>query len=164
MRSILLVGVSAIAAAPAAVVACGSPAPVSAPTTPRGPEPIDAATPDVDAGVCGGRCTGRAGSALVEALSFRARQAHRCYDNALAQDKSIRGKVIVRVRLGADGRVCDVNAQSEDAAMADVATCVAGFYRANTAARSFPPPDDGCIDVAVPINFVPRGEQSGSAP
>jgi hypothetical protein len=79
------------------------------------------------AGACGGRCSGRVGPALVDALGFRAKQAHRCYDDAPAIDKKVRGKVSVRLTIGADGRVCAVTARSDNTSMEDVAKCVAGF-------------------------------------
>ncbi len=43
------------------------------------------------------KCTGSSGSELETALQFREKQAHRCYDNALAQDPTLRGKVTVAV-------------------------------------------------------------------
>ena len=148
------------------VLACASPEPshpsvatvtVSAVTPPPS---VASATPVAD--VCAGRCAGHAGQALVEALGYRAKQAHRCYDNALAIDKTVRGRVIVQAKIGADGRVCAVSAKSDVAAMSDVATCVAEFYRGKTLGPSFPPPDDGCIEVAQPINFVPRVDDAGT--
>jgi hypothetical protein len=42
------------------------------------------------------RCTGTSGTELENALGFRAKQAHRCYDNALAQDPTLRGKLVPR--------------------------------------------------------------------
>ena len=68
------------------------------------------------------KCTGSAGSDVEAALSFRAKQSHRCYDNALAQDPTLarqgldrrahrlersgllRGRCEQRALLGALGR------------------------------------------------------------
>jgi hypothetical protein len=122
----------------------------AAPTT----EPTPAPSP------CGGKCPGRVGPALVDAIAKRAKQAHRCYDNALATDRTLRGKVTVRMMIGADGRVCEVNAESDNKAMGAVASCVAGFYRTGDA--QFPPPDNGCAVVNAPINFIPRADDAGA--
>jgi hypothetical protein len=168
MRPILALAVPVLAVGAAAVFACGSPEASHAtiPTATIGsvapPPPPDASAPEPVAGACGGRCSGRVGPALVDALGVRVKQAHRCYDNALAIDKTVRGKVSVRMKIGADGRVCDVTARSDNTSMVDVAKCVAAFYRANTGQLSFPLPDNGCVDVDLPINFVPRPDDAGA--
>ena len=99
------------------------------------------------------KCTGSAGSDVETALSFRAKQAHRCYDNALGQDPTLRGKVSIAVRIGSNGQACSAGVASNELASApSVATCVAGYFRG----QAFPAPKGGCVDVNIPINFVPR--------
>ena len=98
------------------------------------------------------KCTGSATSELTTALSFRAKQAHRCYDNALAQDSTLRGKVSIAVRVGANGSVCSAGVASNDMGTPVVANCVANYFKSSP----FPAPKGGCVDVNVPINFVPR--------
>jgi hypothetical protein len=75
------------------------------------PPPVEDAGPDAgkkityvpgtaslcDAKKCGGATT----SELETMLQFRVKQAHRCYDTALAQDPTLRGKVSIAVRVGA---------------------------------------------------------------
>ena len=107
-------------------------------------------------GPCPGSCPGHVGPALGDAIAKRAKQAHRCYDNDLAGDKTLRGRVTVRMTIGADGRVCQASAESDSKPMEAVASCVAGMYRANTGDLHFRSPDDGCAIVNAPINFVPR--------
>jgi hypothetical protein len=97
------------------------------------------------------KCGGATNSDLETALSFRAKQAHRCYDNALAQDPTLRGKVSIAVRIGSNGQACSAGVASNDIG-GNVANCVAGYFRG----QAFPAPRGGCIDVNVPINFVPR--------
>jgi hypothetical protein len=97
-------------------------------------------------------CTGAATQEVKNALAFRAKQAHRCYDTALAQDPTLRGKVSIAVRIGANGTVCSSSVASNDMGMQNVATCVANAFRGS----AMPLPKGGCIDVNVPINFVPR--------
>ena len=98
------------------------------------------------------KCMGSASSELETALQFRVKQAHRCYDNALAQDPTLRGKVTVSVRVGANGQVCSAGIASNEMGSPNVATCVAGYFRG----ANFPSPKGGCVDTNIPINFVPR--------
>ena len=99
------------------------------------------------------KCTGATNSEVEIALSFRAKQAHRCYDNALSQDPTLRGKVSIAVRIGSNGQACSAGVASNELASAPgVANCVAGYFRG----QNFPAPRGGCVDVNIPINFVPR--------
>ena len=99
------------------------------------------------------KCTGSTNSDVESALSFRAKQAHRCYDNALSQDPTLRGKVSIAVRIGSNGQACSAGVASNELASAPgVANCVAGYFRG----QNFPQPRGGCVDVNIPINFVPR--------
>ena len=50
---------------------------------------------------------------------------------------------------------------SDSTSMGEVAKCVAGFYRANPGELSLPLPDNGCVDVNLPIDFVPRPDDAG---
>lgn len=99
------------------------------------------------------KCTGSTNSEVETALSFRAKQAHRCYDNALGQDPTLRGKVSIAVRIGSNGQACSAGVASNELTSAPgVANCVAGYFRG----QNFPAPRGGCVDVNIPINFVPR--------
>jgi hypothetical protein len=99
-------------------------------------------------------CGGRSTSELETALSFRSRQAHRCYDNALTQDPTLRGKITISVRVGSNGITCPgaVNVVSNEMNSSTVASCVMGYYRG----QNFPAPSGGCLDATIPINFVPK--------
>jgi hypothetical protein len=101
------------------------------------------------------RCSGKVTDELETALGFRGKQAHRCYDQALAQDQTLKGRVGIRVRVAANGRVCSANVTSNDMGTPAVANCVAGTF-ARTG--SVPAPKNGCVDVELPINFVPGGK------
>lgn len=99
------------------------------------------------------RCTGTTTSDIETALAFRAKQSHRCYDNALGQDPTLRGKVSIAVRIGANGTACSAGVASNELSSAPgVASCVVNYFRG----QAFPPPKGGCVDVNIPINFVPR--------
>lgn len=99
------------------------------------------------------KCGGSTNSEIETALSFRAKQAHRCYDNALGQDPTLRGKVSIAVRIGSNGQACSAGVAANELTSAPgVANCVAGYFRG----QNFPAPKGGCVDVNIPINFVPR--------
>ena len=82
----------------------------------------------------------------------RAKKAHRCYDNALAQDPKLDGKVVINLVVGRDGSVCASKVKSKDAGFDAVAECVAGTFNAG----AFPTPENGCADVMVPMTFHPK--------
>ncbi len=143
-------------------------APVTLPTNPKiddvpppppeepdsGPEEVKKPT-TADNG-CRGitRCSGSATPDLETALAFRAKQAHRCYDQALAQDSTLQGKVQISVRVASNGNVCSAGVASNDMGNPSVAQCVARTF---ASAGHFPAPKGGCIDANVPISFVPGG-------
>lgn len=107
--------------------------------------------PDNQCGVA--RCTGASSPELEQALAMRAKQARKpCYDRALEQDQTLRGKVVISVRVGATGQTCSAKVASNELANPAVAQCAASLFRDVT----FPAPRGGCADVNIPINFVPR--------
>ena len=99
------------------------------------------------------KCTGTTTSDIETALAFRAKQSHRCYDNALANDPTLRGKISIAIRIGANGTTCSAGVASNELSGAPaVASCVVSNFRG----QAFPAPKGGCVDVNIPINFVPR--------
>jgi hypothetical protein len=123
------------------------------------PPPIEDSGPDTGPArstpsgpVCDGRCSGAMNSDLETALAFRAKTAHKCYDDALAQDSTLHGSVKISVRIASNGSLCSANAAASDLANPNVATCIANKFRQ---AGHFPPPSGGCLDVAVPISLMP---------
>lgn len=116
------------------------------------------APPPPDPVYCGGKCAGGPNNALVDALGKRATKAHRCYDNELARDPTLLGRVIVKMRIGSDGRMCTVTAVPAEAKMDPVATCVAGYFRGAVGGQSLPAPSGGCAELNLPIAFVPKGD------
>ncbi len=127
------------------------------------PPPIEDAGPDAGkkiiytqvgtASQCDAKkCSGSTTNEVETALQFRVKQAHRCYDNALAQDPTLKGKITVAVRVGANGQVCSAGIASNEMSSPNVANCVTGYFRG----ANMPSPKGGCVDVNIPINFVPR--------
>lgn len=101
---------------------------------------------------CNQKCTGGTSPELEQALAFRMRQAHRCYDNALAQDPTLRGKIVVSLKIGTNGSVCSAGIASNEMGSQNVASCVTNQFRN----ANFPAPKGGCVDLNVPANFVPH--------
>ena len=102
---------------------------------------------------CGAtKCNGTSTGDLESALAFRAKQAHRCYDSALANDSTLKGHVGISVRVAHNGQVCSAGVASNDMGSTSVAQCVANMFRQS---GHFPPPAGGCVDATVPISFVP---------
>jgi len=125
------------------------------------PPPIEDAGPDAGKKIiyitksdqCDAKkCTGTSSPELETMLAFRVKQAHRCYDQALAQDATLKGKISIQVRVGAQGGVCSAGVASNDMGSPGVANCVVNYFRG----ANFPPPKGGCADMNIPINFVPR--------
>ncbi len=146
------------------------PAPVAQAPAPRievaipPPPPVDAGT-DAEAkvatktpvkgggggGACAGECKGSVTPALSSALGGRAASARRCYERMLRTDSTLSGSVTAQVRVGPQGQVCGVSISKDFGGVG--ASCVAPALRAG----NLPPPNGGCVDVAVPVTFKPSG-------
>lgn len=121
--------------------------PEAGPTGPR--------TVYVPVGGCEGKCTGAAPPELSQALQVRGLQARRCYNQALAQDSTLKGHVTIAVRVGPSGNVCSASVASNDMGTTAVANCAANILRSS----AYPSPHGGCVDANVPLSFVPQGSQ-----
>jgi hypothetical protein len=118
-------------------------APSSAPSNPRledippppPPEDSSEAKPTgprivyVQNAGCDGKCRGTSPPELGQALQVRASQARRCYNQALAQDSTLKGHVSIAVRVGPSGNVCSAAVASNDMGTPNVANCVANIFR-----------------------------------
>ncbi|MGH7283389.1 MAG: hypothetical protein ACRELY_17820, partial [Polyangiaceae bacterium] len=67
-------------------------------------------------------CNGTTTSDLESALAFRAKQAHRCYDSALANDSTLQGKMELQLRVASNGNLCTADVASNDMGTPTVAT------------------------------------------
>ena len=109
----------------------------------------------VQAAGCDAKCVGKPSPELGPALQVRAAQARRCYNSALAQDSSLKGKVTIAVRIGPAGNVCSAAVASNEMGSPNVANCAANIFRTS---GGFPSPRGGCVEANVPLNFVPLGQ------
>ncbi len=127
------------------------------PPPPPVPEEPDAGKKKVarvgtPSGGCSGSCTGD--SALTRSgLSGKAGQARGCYERALRNNNTLAGHLTIAVRVGPQGQVCSASVASNSLGDPGVASCVVQMFRSS----SFPPPQGGCMDAQVPMNFVPKG-------
>ena len=101
------------------------------------------------------KCAGTTTPDLESALAMRARQARRCYEQALESDSTLKGHVSISVRVASNGQVCSAGVSSNDMGSPNVAQCAANKFRQT---GYFPAPRGGCVDLSVPINFVPGGK------
>ena len=97
-------------------------------------------------------CGGSINAELSSALAFRAKTAHKCYDEALALDSTLQGQVVINVRVGTNGAVCSASVASNDLPSPGVAPCIANRFRQGA---RLPSPTGGCIDANVPMRLLP---------
>ena len=114
-----------------------------------GPAPRIAVAPNAG---CESKCSEKYSTTeLTQAITVRAQQARRCYNQALTQDSSLKGKVSIAVRVGPSGNVCSVSVASNDMGTPAVANCAANIFRNSL----YPAPKGGCVDANIPLSFVP---------
>jgi hypothetical protein len=101
---------------------------------------------------CAAVCKGDAPAALRSALAGAAGSVRGCYERALRQNQMLQGKLMVAVKIGAQGNACGASLASDTLGDGAVASCVLQKFRSG----SFPAPIGGCVDVQVPINFTPK--------
>jgi hypothetical protein len=95
-------------------------------------------------------CSGKSNADLDAALGARARASRRCYNQALASDNTLQGKMSITMRIGSNGAVCSANVGTNELGSQQVANCVANAFRS----AGFPSPTGGCVEATVPMNFV----------
>jgi hypothetical protein len=101
-------------------------------------------------GPCDSPCEGTETGPLLSALAAKGGQVRSCYTKALSNDPTLRGRMTLNVRVGVDGQVCSASVGNNALGSQTVADCVLKRFRAG----SFPPPQGGCVDAIVPLNFV----------
>jgi outer membrane biosynthesis protein TonB len=101
---------------------------------------------------CNAECNGKDPGSIRSALQGRAGQARGCYERALRNNSTLQGKLLVSVKIGPDGQVCSASIAENSLGDPAVATCVVQMFRSG----GFPRPTGGCVDAAIPINFVPK--------
>jgi hypothetical protein len=128
-------------------IPAAGPAPAKRELTPRAPVKRD---PN-----CDDPCNGRETPQLLSALGAKAGQARSCYEKALSNNSALAGRLEIGVRVSRTGAVCSASVGKDGLGNASVASCVLSRFRGGT----YPQPTGGCVDVAVPLNFMPAGSR-----
>ena len=97
-------------------------------------------------------CSGTAPPQLQSALAQRAGAARACYERALRINSALQGKIMVQVRVDNGGNVCSATVVQDDIHSNEVASCLTRSFRS----AKLPPAAGGCVDVKVPLSFVPQ--------
>jgi hypothetical protein len=105
-------------------------------------------------------CPGTPGNALMAELRAVAAQTRACYERALKANPKLEGRLAVALRVLEDGRACRAEL-ADDALQGD-----AEFQRCllDTFARQYPPPQAGCVNTMVPLNFRIQQTDGGAPP
>jgi hypothetical protein len=106
-----------------------------------------------DTGPCAGTCKGQDTPELQSALRARAGQARSCYERALSTNSGLTGKLVISARITPQGAACKASVAEDTLGDSGVSRCVVQRFQSGTYPK---PAGNSCLDVAVPINFVPR--------
>jgi len=129
------------------------------------PEEVDAGAPAAAQGpakptvapvndICAPKaCNGQLTEDLAAALGGKCRVARRCYENELANDPELKGRISFKVRVARDGTICSARVDKDEIGNARLAACVAGQFRGHVPE----PAGGGCVETPVPCNFVRGG-------
>lgn len=74
-----------------------------------------------------------------------------CYENGLARNPDLKGRVTVKFVIGRDGSVSVASGFDSDMPDSAVVSCVTRAFRS----LSFPQPEGGIVTVVYPLNFSP---------
>jgi len=103
--------------------------------------------------LCSSPCTAKVPGALRSALTSTGAAARGCYERALRTNSMLQGRLMVAVRVAANGNVCSASIVQDSVGSAQVSSCVIGLFQG----KRFPPVTGGrCADVQVPLSFMPR--------
>jgi hypothetical protein len=98
------------------------------------------------------KCGGTAPPALQQALTQRGGAARACYERALRTNAMLQGKVMLAVRVDNAGNVCSASIEQDEIHSNEVNSCLVRSFRS----AKVPPAAGGCVDVRVPLSFVPQ--------
>jgi hypothetical protein len=103
-------------------------------------------------GGCSGECKGEVSHELRAYLSGRASQGRKCYERALLQNATLKGHLKLQVRLNPQGQLCNASIAADELQDPGLSMCILQLFRNSV----YPAPTGGCVDVAVPMSFVPQ--------
>jgi hypothetical protein len=95
------------------------------------------------------------GSDTERGLQLLAHQTRRkCYDPALGNDPTLQGHVRMRLKIASNGQICSAAVGSNDMSNTSVGDCAARMLMAS---GHVPAPKGGCVNLELPLNYVPMG-------
>lgn len=104
---------------------------------------------------CDDPCNGKESPELLSAIGAKAGQARSCYERALSNNNALAGRLEIAVRVSRTGSVCSASIAKDGLGDAAVTSCVLSRFRGGR----YPQPSGGCVDVSVPMNFMPAGSR-----
>jgi hypothetical protein len=105
----------------------------------------------VERGSCGHECKGSAGDALAAALRERAGRARKCYEQELKRNPETQGRLLITLTVAEDGAPCETKITSSTMNVSgEFETCLVRLMDTR-----YPAPAGGCIQVVLPLAFVP---------
>lgn len=128
--------------------------PAHAESTPTRSEASSSAEPrstDVQAPEATGSCAGQITEGLAAELRQRGEHSRVCYERALLEDKSLKGRMIVEATYAADGAQQEVKLATDAVGHPAMAACVLELFDA----RVHSAPSGGCVVIRIPLNFQP---------
>lgn len=131
------------------------PPPPEEPTSDAAPATSKATTGKVAStggGGCSATCDGTPAPQFSSQLQALAGRSRSCYERALLQNSELKGRLSVSVKVSPTGQVCSAKVTSNQTGDEGLSTCVTQIFRSAT----FAPPKNGCVEAAVPLNFVPK--------
>lgn len=107
-----------------------------------------------------GPCVGNAPPTLLHAIQERAAETRLCYERALLRNPALAGRMRIMIRIGEDGGVQNAELDHDALDDADMQRCVlATFQGAFT-----PAPENGCVQVHIPLVFKAKTKADASVP
>lgn len=114
----------------------------------------------VERGSCSQPCNGSASDALTAALRERAGQARKCYEQELKRNPETRGRLLVTLTVAEDGAPCETKITSSTMNVSsEFETCLVRHLDTR-----YPAPTGGCIQVVLPLAFVPAPAPTPAGP
>lgn len=97
-------------------------------------------------------CNGSVSAELQRALTSRAAKARVCYEDLLRVDAKRAGLVMVHVRMSGRGQFDEGELIKDEIGDLELARCILENFREPTGTAV----DGECVDVNIPIRFVPK--------
>ena len=89
---------------------------------------------------------------ILRVVRLRRRGIRACYENALLDDRSLQGRIVVNWTIDLDGSVSRRSVEQNDTGSRDLETCLLREIRR----MRFPEPDGGMVVVTFPFSFDVR--------